>query len=114
MATDPWTWIERHEAERLGGCSTNDFPRIDVQCIAEPRHFVGHAYVDGAKSIFQELGGLGHARRADRVDISHNLRIEVSGGFRGLFGYAANDFGNVVSLKLRVPGIHAFRRKSEQ
>jgi hypothetical protein len=54
--------IKRHEAKRLGRGRANDFPRVDVQCVTEARHFVGHADVHRAERIFQELGGLSHAR----------------------------------------------------
>src|SRR5262245_59810223 len=102
MAANSRTRIERHEAERLGGSCANHFPRIDIQRITKPRHFVGHPDVYRAKSVFEQLGGFRDARRAHRIDVADYLRIEISGCHGGIIRDAAYNFWDVVGLKLRI------------
>ena len=80
MAADARPGIERHEAKRLGRGRANYFPGVDVQRVTQTRHFVCHADVHGAESVFQQLGRFGHARRADCKNVLHNLRVKMRGG----------------------------------
>src|SRR5258708_39020447 len=91
VATDARARIKRHEAEGFRGGRANHFPRVDAERIAEPRHLVRHADVDGAKSVFQKLGGFGDARWTDSVDLVHDLGIETGGRFGRIVSDSPDD-----------------------
>src|SRR6266853_2874907 len=114
MSSNSRAGIKWHEAERLGRCRANHFPGVYVQGVAETRHLVSHADVDGAKSILKELRGFGNARRANGEDFFDDLRVELRCRFGRSIRAAADDFRNVVRLKLRIAGINSLRREGEQ
>src|ERR1051326_4298541 len=48
------------------------------------------------------------------MHVADDIRIKISCRGRGVFGHAADDLGNVMSLKLRISRVDPFRRKREQ
>src|SRR5262252_411567 len=107
VSANPGARIKRHKAERLGRGRANDFPGVDVQRVTQARHFVSHADVYRAESVLQELGGLSHARRTDRMNVLNDLRVKRGRSLSRIVGYAAHDFRNVMRLELRVSRIDA-------
>src|SRR5690242_3312158 len=81
VSADARSGIKRHEPKGFCGRCTNHFPRVDTERVAEARHLVGHADVDGTKSVLEKFRCLGYTRRTDRVNLTHNLAIESGGGF---------------------------------
>src|SRR6266496_1109317 len=114
MAADPRTRIKGHETKRFGGGGANHFPGINVQGIAKASHLVCHSYIDGAKSVFQQLGCFGNTGRAHCMHIFDDLGVKVSGALSRVRSDATHDLGNIVGLKLRIAWVDSLRRESQQ
>src|SRR5688572_21848328 len=82
VSADSGTGIKRHEPKWLSCGCANDFPRVDVQRITEPGHFIRHADVNCAKSVLQKFCGFSDTRRTHCMYVLHDLRIQIS-GYRG-------------------------------
>ena len=106
--------IERHESERLGGRGVDHFPDVDAHAIAHQRHFVDQADIDHAEGVFEQLHHLGHAGGADRHHLFKSLRIEQRAQLGACGRNAAHHFRDVRGLVLRVAGIDALRRKTQE
>src|SRR6185503_12951748 len=113
VTANPRAWIKGHEAERLRRRRATHFPRIDVERVTESRHLVRHADVDRSKRVFEKLRRFGHTRRADRMYVIDDLRIEMRRNGGRVIRHATDDLGNVVRLKLRIARIDALWRKRE-
>src|SRR5215469_12286782 len=55
VSAEAWSGIERMEAERLGGCSFDDFPDIDAHTKRQQFQFVDQCDVDTAVDVFEKL-----------------------------------------------------------
>src|SRR3712207_7074177 len=64
VAADAGAGVEGHEAERLGGRGADDLPGVYAEVVAEPRHLVRHADVDGAEGVLKD-------RKSTRLNSSH-------------------------------------------
>ena len=114
MSADSRTRIERHETERLRRRRANDFPGVDIQRVTKAGHLVCHADVYRAKSIFQQLRGLGHTRGSYGMNVVDDVRIKMCGNDRRIGCDPADDLRNVMRHELRISGIDALRREREQ
>ena len=110
----PGPGIERHKAERLGRGRADDFPCVDAERVAKPRHFVRHADVDRTKSVLPQLAGLGDACGRNGMDLIDDLPVEHRRDLGRIGRNAADDLRNIVRLKLRIARIDTFGRKREQ
>ena len=68
MPSEPGTWIERHEAERLRLCGVDNLPDVNTQLLAHERELVDEADVHSSERVLEQLHHLGHARGADGHD----------------------------------------------
>src|SRR5262249_40992999 len=114
VAADSGAREKRHEAEGLRRGGADNFPSVDAERIAKTRHFVCHADIYRAKGVFPQLARFSHARRGNRMDLVYDLSIKHRRCIGRIFRNAADHLWNIVRLKLRVAGIDALGRKSEQ
>ena len=106
--------VERHEAEWLGGRGVDHLPDIDFDAVTHQRNLVHQSDVDHAERVFQQFDHLGHLRGTHRHHVLERLLVEDSPDLRAGRGAAADYFGDVRGLKLRIAGIHPLRREAQK
>ena len=78
------------------------------------RHFVHQADVDHAEGVLEQLHHFGHLRGADRHHGLERLRVEQRAHLGARRRDAADHFGNIRGLKLRIARIDALRREAQE
>ena len=114
VTAQPRARIERHETERLGLGSVDDFPHVDVELAANLRDLIHQADVHGAEGILEKLCGFCDPRRAHRMYVVDDLGVHGDGGFGRIRGAAADDLRDAAGIEMRVTRVDAFGRESKQ
>src|SRR6266403_3948485 len=103
VPADARAGIEGHETEGFRRRCIDDFPTVDVEIATHDREFVGESDVYVAEDVLVELGQLSYLRGQDLVDSGHDLPVERGCQTAASGRDAADHFGNVLDLELRVP-----------
>src|SRR5699024_1833382 len=114
MATNTGTWSEFHEAEWLGGCSTNDFPDIDAKFLAKLSHFVDQCDVDVPEGIFQKLGSFRFLSTLNWHYGVDKVRVEANSMFSRFRIYPTHQLWGVFDLIVSAARINTFRTVSHK
>src|SRR3954470_5680821 len=113
VSTNPRSWVESLEAERLRCRHINHVPEINVKLMTEFGHFVDEGDIHVSVCIFKQFCRLGLTSSLRHHHSVNELAIQRRGPIGTSGRHAANYFRRIRHVEFWVTWVNSFRRKRQ-